>query len=98
MENKEVIKRAKKYLEKEKTLDLKWLVKDIGAEKNNREIDIINNEITNCWGFSNYTGHNPNDISIKYSSFNKWALFFSAIAGFVGLVGAIFSILSFFCN
>jgi len=52
---------VKKYLLEDEThtVDLKWFIKnELKIQKDLREIDIINQSVTNDLGFSNYIGHN----------------------------------------
>lgn len=69
MDNNEVITQVKKYLRKHKSVDVKWFVTDkengLGIEKDNRELDIIIQDILNSPWFTQYAGHNKDDISLK---------------------------------
>ncbi len=100
MDNKEVIKRVKKYLLKYKSVDIKWYISDkdngLGINKNDRELDIIVQGLLNSPWFTQYPGHNRNDISIKYTPLSKWSFFIGLIGGVVGLIGGILGIISFF--
>ncbi len=100
MENTEVIKKVKEYLFKYKTVDLIWFIETpiegLGLQKNKRDFNIINQEITDCLGFSNYTSHNPNDIGIKYSPSKRKFDMITRAGGIVGLIGGILGIISFF--
>jgi hypothetical protein len=96
MENEEIIKRIKKYLRKNKTVDIKWFINDLGLQKNAREIDVINQGVINGIWFKNYNGHNPNDISIKYSRTAQIGFFINMAGGIIGLAGGLLGIISFF--
>ncbi len=100
MENKNVIKKVQAYLLTYKSVDLKWFIADqengLGIKKNAREIDIINQELINKPWFTNYHGHNPHDISIKYSKLSKYSFIITIIAGAIGLIGGTLGIISFF--
>ena len=97
MENDEIIKQIKKYLRKKKTVDIKWFIKnEYDIQKNAREIDIINQGIINDVWFKNYIGHNPDDISIRYSKGAEMRFVLNTTGGIVGLIGGLLGIISFF--
>ncbi len=99
MENKKVIKLIRKYLHKHKSVDIKWYIKDkangLGINKNDREVDVIVQGVLNSPWFTQYLGHNKNDISIKYSPMSKLSFCISLLGGAVGLIGGILGIVSF---
>ncbi|CAN5785072.1 hypothetical protein BH10BAC2_BH10BAC2_35880 [soil metagenome] len=100
--NEECIKKIKDYLTEQwrspRTVDLLWYLNEVlFVEKNKREIDIISQGILNGVWFTNYEGHNPNDISIKYSPkarinyyINFWGGVVGLLGGSIGIISAIF--------
>jgi len=95
-----VINRTKKYLLKHKSVDIKWFIRDkdngLGIVKNVRDVDIIVQGVLNSPWFTQYSGHNKDDISIKYSRLSKCSFFIGLVGGAIGLIGGIFGIISFF--
>ena len=102
MDNNEVISRVKKYLIKYKSVDIKWYINDmdngLGINKNDREMDIIVQGVLSYPWFTEYSGHNKNDISIKYTHLSKWSCFIGLFGGAIGLIGGVLGIISFFCK
>jgi hypothetical protein len=97
MENKDVIHELKRYLIKYKTVDVIWFVeKKMKLTKDKREIDIITQGVVNNDWFTIYTGHNPKDVSIRYSKQKFLIFILTTIGGAVGLIGGILGIIAFF--
>jgi hypothetical protein len=100
MDNKIVVKEIKRYLNRHKSVDINWYLNDkengLGVTKNDREIDIIVQTLLDKPWFKQYSGHNPNDISIKYNFLEKLSFYGGIFGGIVGTIGGIMGILSFF--
>jgi len=100
MENREVIDRTTKYLRKHKSVDIRWFLKDkehgLDIAKNDRELDIIVQGILAYPWYVIYSGHNKDDISIKYNPLSRLSFYIGFIGGAVGLIGGILGIISFF--
>jgi hypothetical protein len=88
MTNKKIIHKIQWYVCRKGSVDIKWYVREnLKQEKNDREIDIIYTGVLNCFWFSDYKGHNPNDLSIRLNP-TRWF-------NMVGLIGGILGIISF---
>jgi hypothetical protein len=102
MKNNTVIKNIEQYLYKNKSVDIKWYLNDkvngLGIEKNAREIDIIVQEVLSKPWFTQYSGHNTSDISIKYNFLSRLSFYIGLIGGIVGFIGGLLGIISFFIN
>lgn len=100
MDNKDVVKRTIKYLKKYKTVDLKWFIHDskygLDLVKNAREIDIVYQALLDRPGIEPYQGHNPDDISLKYSLRKEFYFYVNMFGGIIGLIGGLLGIIAFF--
>jgi hypothetical protein len=89
MTNKKIIRQIQYYILQNKSVDIKWFIRErLNLEKNDREIDIIYVGVLNCFWFSDYKGHNPSDISIRLNP-SRWAVLIGVIGGILGIFAFI---------
>ena len=86
--DKQIISEIRRYIRKYKTVDLKYYLKANDYIKNDREIDMIYYGVLSSFWYSDYKGHNPNDISLRLNPL-RWAVIIAitgSVCAFISLM------------